>query len=285
MTMDNSTDAPEFDDPLRQRAYQAVISEKLKKVKDLVERKPQAFSGLTIPYRAELIRRRRYASRICLVALLVVIAVSFTHWSRFIWIPAVIVIGSALSMGVFLLGELLYGAGSERQTQYKSVLGEFYRVSAFRPSIASPINLLVVLVLIVCGVVFGYAGLYLSLGQLEVISFSQPLSVISSLYFSLVTFATVGYGDIYPSENVGRLFVSSEIAVAFFVIAAVFAISISWILSQRQQVLSARIEEGDRHVQATERAMREVKIGLYQDDAEMNACVNAKMEEFQKTTA
>jgi hypothetical protein len=283
MTMENSTDAPEFDDPIRQCAYEAVIREKVQKVKDLVERKPQAFSGSTIPYRAELIKRRRYASRSSLIALALVIILSFTPWSRFIWIPAVIVIVSALSMGVSLLGELLYGAGSEKQTQYKNAQGEFYRVYAFRPSIASPSNLLIVLVLIVCGVVFGYAGLYFSLAKLEVISFSQPLSVISSLYFSSVTFATVGYGDIYPSENVGRLLVSSEIAVAFFVIAAVFAISISWILSQRQQVISARIEERDRQVQATERAMREVKLGLYQDDADMNACVNAKMEEFQKT--
>jgi Ion channel len=247
----------------------------------MVEKGPQAFSGQTFPHRLELIRRRRYASRCCLIALVVAVVVSFTRWSRFAWIPAVIAVVSALSLGVFLLGELLYGAGYEKQTQFKNAQGEFYRVSAFRPSISSPTRLFNLLGLIVCGVVFGYAELYLSLWQQGLISFSQPLDAISGFYFSFVTFATIGYGDFYPLGNGGRLLVSSEIAVAFFVIAAVFAISISWILSQRQQVISARNEERDRRMQTTEQAMREVKVGLYQDETDMDAAISAKMEEFR----
>jgi hypothetical protein len=44
----------------------------------------------------------------------------------------------------------------------------------------------------------------------------KPLSVISALYFSIVTFATVGYGDITPQTDLTRAIVAFEIIVALF---------------------------------------------------------------------
>jgi len=50
--------------------------------------------------------------------------------------------------------------------------------------------------------------------------FSQ---VISFLYFSLITFTTVGYGDIYPISNFARLTVMLQIILSF--ITVVYGIS------------------------------------------------------------
>jgi hypothetical protein len=43
-------------------------------------------------------------------------------------------------------------------------------------------------------------------------AYSRPLTAIDGLYFSVTTFATVGYGDIYPSANVSKLACVAEIA-------------------------------------------------------------------------
>jgi voltage-gated potassium channel len=51
--------------------------------------------------------------------------------------------------------------------------------------------------------------------------FVEGWSWISSMYFSITTLTTVGYGDLYPTTDVSRLFTSCFIVVgvAFFVVA------------------------------------------------------------------
>jgi hypothetical protein len=56
--------------------------------------------------------------------------------------------------------------------------------------------------------------------------FTQPNVVASmsgSLYFSVVTMATVGYGDITPTDWIGRLLVVAQIALGLFLVIAVLA--------------------------------------------------------------
>jgi len=56
-----------------------------------------------------------------------------------------------------------------------------------------------------------FAGIYLSLSASDPGNFSEPLSRISSLYFTVVTFGTVGFGDITPTSDVGRLVASAQV--------------------------------------------------------------------------
>lgn len=62
--------------------------------------------------------------------------------------------------------------------------------------------------------IVSYAGLYwLFPSFLNAVPTTR--SLIDCLYFSMVTFATVGYGDITPVSIAGRLIVMSEIAVGY----------------------------------------------------------------------
>lgn len=56
------------------------------------------------------------------------------------------------------------------------------------------------------------------------------------IYFSIVTVATVGYGDIYPKSGIGRFLVSSEILASF----ALFIMLLSTFSITHSTVLSAR---------------------------------------------
>ena len=56
-----------------------------------------------------------------------------------------------------------------------------------------------------------YSGLYLAMSNYNSTSFSEPLNHVGAFYFSLVTFATVGFGDITPTSDIARLAVSTQI--------------------------------------------------------------------------
>lgn len=43
------------------------------------------------------------------------------------------------------------------------------------------------------------------------------LSAVDSIYFSITTFTTTGYGDIYPISNCAKMFVVSEIILGYIV--------------------------------------------------------------------
>jgi voltage-gated potassium channel len=66
----------------------------------------------------------------------------------------------------------------------------------------------------------GYAALYVALSQSDG-GFSEQLTRSSGLYFSVVVFSTVGFGDIAPRSDLDRLVVTSQILVDVVFIAAV----------------------------------------------------------------
>jgi hypothetical protein len=56
-----------------------------------------------------------------------------------------------------------------------------------------------------------FAATYVTQSNLSLTSFSEPLDHTGGLYFVIVTFATVGYGDIAPKSDLARLLVSAQI--------------------------------------------------------------------------
>jgi hypothetical protein len=84
--------------------------------------------------------------------------------------------------------------------------------------------LLLYVALSVATCIAGFSIAYLDLSQSNPSAFNVPLTPISALYFSIITFATVGYGDIFPAIDLTRLLVSLEIIIAMLYTILIFSV-------------------------------------------------------------
>jgi hypothetical protein len=69
--------------------------------------------------------------------------------------------------------------------------------------------------------VFMFSALYLAMSILDPNHFDQPLTHISSFYFTITTLTTVGYGDIHANDDTTRLIVSLQMILNLLLIYAV----------------------------------------------------------------
>ena len=73
-----------------------------------------------------------------------------------------------------------------------------------------------------------YACIYGLLSTIESKSFSRPLvDFTDALYFSAITIATVGYGDIYPTSAFAKTVVISEILIGILLLGFLLSIVIT----------------------------------------------------------
>ncbi|MFJ4081802.1 potassium channel family protein [Streptomyces iakyrus] len=63
-----------------------------------------------------------------------------------------------------------------------------------------------------------FAGTYYLLEHSTPGSFSEPLTKTDSLYFTLTTFTTVGYGDVAPRTQTGRVLTMVQMAVGLLLV-------------------------------------------------------------------
>ena len=66
----------------------------------------------------------------------------------------------------------------------------------------------------------GYAALYVILSQTQG-GFTEQMTRTSALYFSVVVFSSVGFGDIAPKSDLNRLVVTSQMLAGLVFIATV----------------------------------------------------------------
>ena len=76
------------------------------------------------------------------------------------------------------------------------------------------------LALTVTLVVVGFASTYLGLYRSDAQAFSEALDHTGSLYFTMTTLSTVGYGDIAPKSEVARVAVMVQMAANVIVVGA-----------------------------------------------------------------
>ncbi|MEU9034563.1 potassium channel family protein [Streptomyces sp. NPDC048352] len=66
-----------------------------------------------------------------------------------------------------------------------------------------------------------FSATYVLLSQDRPGSFSEPLSRTDALYFAVTVFATVGFGDIAPSDGTGRALVTVQMVADLIVVGLV----------------------------------------------------------------
>lgn len=93
------------------------------------------------------------------------------------------------------------------------------------------------------GLIISYASIYYNLYQINSSNFVCPhnhFGIVDSIYFSVVTLATVGYGDIVPNSNIAKLVVCSEILAGIFVL--IFLASVYINIKIREEKINNQAE-------------------------------------------
>lgn len=84
--------------------------------------------------------------------------------------------------------------------------------------------------------VLSYSWLYLVMSVSDPTAFTEQLSKVSAVYFTVTVLATVGFGDITPTGDISRLVVTSQMLLGFTVIT----IAIKTVLSSTTSAVKKR---------------------------------------------
>ncbi|TVQ53385.1 MAG: two pore domain potassium channel family protein [Spirulina sp. DLM2.Bin59] len=151
-------------------------------------------------------------------------------------------IASGLTLVILLMVELLQGAGTDQEVQWR--YGDrLLREYQFIPSLNQFIPVLLLLALGLLTIIFGFANLYGELVRYDPSHFSGLTPGLYALYFSLVTFSTVGYGDIHADSFLARLAAVGEIFTAMFFSLVVISTILSWVIAHKRQEQELTIKQ------------------------------------------
>jgi voltage-gated potassium channel len=66
-----------------------------------------------------------------------------------------------------------------------------------------------------------FAAIYMTIAGQQSGAFSEPLNRTDGLYFTVTTFATVGYGDITPVTQLARIVVTAQMVIGLVVVGLI----------------------------------------------------------------
>ena len=158
----------------------------------------------------------------------ILMAVGLLFRSRFAWSVALVLVSASLGILLYPGGHMSFRAAGDIL-----LLGGllFFRRDFSRSNLATGTLFSVISIILL----FGYAifGAYI-LGK----GFSPPIeSLLTAFYFSVVTMATVGYGDIVPKTDDARMFVVSLIILGISVFTASLSTVVLPMMNDRVQHL------------------------------------------------
>jgi hypothetical protein len=261
MTRTNTGDNPdnEFDDEII-REFVKISTERLKKSGAFREA-PKKISGQIHHVGNRLARSRKLVGYIVLMLMLV--SALFCYFpNKWSFMVGALSIASGFTIPILLLGEFLSGAGSYIQSEFKDG-DNFYRELEFRPSVTRFTSLVGFLASAAIAIVIGFATVYAWFDRFGVTPFSASCSKFSSIYFSIVTFATVGFGDIYPISIFTRGVVVAEIAISVALLSITFSALVSWLIFNVQREHDRVVAAENRKMQNLEELMKRAGVGVY----------------------
>lgn len=154
---------------------------------------------------------------------------------RWVGLPLSIAgVGCGVGLVALLVTEVFLGAGTELEVEMVRG-GALVREYKFMPSIHRLPFVLALLAVGFFAIVFGFSSLYAELVRLDPSHFFGLDDGFLSVYFALVTFSTVGFGDIHPVSMVARGAVTCEIAIAMFFSLVALSTTLSWITAYERQ--------------------------------------------------
>ena len=115
---------------------------------------------------------------------------------------------------------------------YSALLAGFYcfLIASFKTHMAyesNPFDFVTVELLNLLCVVLALGIGYYSLSHADKSQFNRSLSVLDGIYFSVVTIATVGYGDIHPAASTSKVIVLSEVAIGVWFFITVIPVAVA----------------------------------------------------------
>lgn len=157
-------------------------------------------------------------------------------------IASIIGILCGLILLILLIFEIFLGAGVDIEIELKQG-DKIFQEYQFVPSINKLPVLLVFLGLSFFSVILGFSSFYAELFRQNSSNFIGFQEGFIAIYFSIVTFSTVGYGDIHPVSILARTAVICEILIAMFFSLIALSITLSWVIVYEQQQHSISIEQ------------------------------------------
>ncbi len=90
--------------------------------------------------------------------------------------------------------------------------------------------------------VLAFGASYYAMSVANPASFSRQLSILDSIYFSVITIATVGYGDIAPVAGYAKVFTIFEVLLGLLYILFIVSIFLSVFLKHQDHEVNRKAE-------------------------------------------
>jgi len=87
--------------------------------------------------------------------------------------------------------------------------------------------------------ILAFATVYMSMAQSNPMSFSEPITKVSAVYFTVTVLATVGFGDITPVTDGARIVVTAQMVIGLTLVAVVVRFIITFAQGVREKQRSA----------------------------------------------
>lgn len=236
------------------RAVAQVLAEQLQLPVAAARHEAEVIAHYSYPRYSGLVYLRQLVSAAALVLLSGAIANTFVPWLRRLpltglgFAAAGLTVMAGVGLIALLVSEVFRGAGADVavKLQRGPVTWEEYR---FIPSLNRLTFVLLLLALGFATIIFGFASLYTELLRQNPAHFDGLQDGFLAIYFAVVTFSTVGYGDIHPASELARGLALTEIIIAMFFSLIAISTVLSWAIAHNRQQTEIAIVERirDRH--------------------------------------